>query len=81
MSISFNINVTNNFFFCSLAVLTWFDTPGEGSGFDQFVSFSDLQNPAKGFIVNDTLSVQVEFEAVSSTNYYSSSPAQFMSTF
>ncbi|KAG7548284.1 MATH/TRAF domain [Arabidopsis suecica] len=62
-------------------ILTWFNTTGESAGFDQFVSFTDLQNPAKGFIVNDTLSVQVEFVATSSTNYYSISPAQFLSTF
>lgn len=67
------------FFFLFLEVLSWFDTPGEGFGFEQFVSFTDLQNPAKGFIVDDTLTVQVQFEATSSTNYYSANAAQLMS--
>ncbi|KAH0926274.1 hypothetical protein HID58_018530 [Brassica napus] len=62
-------------------ILSWFDTPGEGSGFEQFVSFTDLQNPAKGFIVDDSLTVQVQFEATSSTNYYSANAAQLMSNF
>ncbi|CAN7045648.1 unnamed protein product [Brassica oleracea var. botrytis] len=62
-------------------ILSWFDTPGEGFGFEQFVSFTDLQNPAKGFIVDDTLTVQVQFEATSSTNYYSANAAQLMSNF
>ncbi|KAF2546273.1 hypothetical protein F2Q70_00022061, partial [Brassica cretica] len=62
-------------------ILSWFDTPGEGFGFEQFVSFTDLQNPAKGFIVDDSLTVQVQFEATSSTNYYSANAAQLMSNF
>ncbi|KAG2304400.1 hypothetical protein Bca52824_033051 [Brassica carinata] len=62
-------------------ILSWFDTPGEGSGFEQFVSFTDLKNPAKGFIVDDSLSVQVQFEATSSTIYYSANAAKLMSTF
>ncbi|CAH8387970.1 unnamed protein product [Eruca vesicaria subsp. sativa] len=62
-------------------ILSWFNATGESYGFEKFVSLSDLQNPAKGFIVNDSLSVQVLFEAVSSTNYYSSSAAQLTSSF
>ncbi|ESQ47329.1 hypothetical protein EUTSA_v10028049mg [Eutrema salsugineum] len=62
-------------------ILSWFDTPAEGSGFEQCVSLTDLRNPAKGLIVNDTLSVQVQFEAISSTKYYSTNDAQLMSTF
>ncbi|CAG7906263.1 unnamed protein product [Brassica rapa] len=60
-------------------ILSWFNATGESSGLERFVSLTDLQNPAKGFIVNDSLSVQVQFEAVSSTNYYSSNAAQISS--
>lgn len=65
--------------FCFWAVLSWFNATGESSGFEKFVSLTDLKNPAKGFIVNDSLSVQIQFEAVSSTNYYSSNAAQVSS--
>lgn len=85
MSSSFNVFSTTYTLYFSfhlfLTVLSWFDTPGDGSGFEQFVSLSDLRNPAAWFVVDDALSLQVQFESLSSTNFYSSSDAQSMSTF
>ncbi|CAH2053227.1 unnamed protein product [Thlaspi arvense] len=52
----------------------WFNGPGFGEAFGwgehEFISLSDLRNPWKGFLVNDMLVAQVDFEAVSSTKYF-----------
>ncbi|KAL1188204.1 Ubiquitin C-terminal hydrolase 12 [Cardamine amara subsp. amara] len=54
----------------------WFSGLGyagsSGWGFPEFISLSDLKESSKGFVVNDMLIVQVEFEAVSSTKYFPS---------
>ncbi|ESQ47842.1 hypothetical protein EUTSA_v10022268mg, partial [Eutrema salsugineum] len=54
----------------------WFNGPGYGDafgwGFAEFISFSDLKDSSKGFLVNDVLMVQVEMEAISSTKYFPS---------
>ncbi|CAE6016076.1 unnamed protein product [Arabidopsis arenosa] len=50
----------------------WFIGPEYGNehawGYHEFISFSDLRDSSKGFVVNDVLKVQVEMEAISSTN-------------
>ncbi|CAH2053226.1 unnamed protein product [Thlaspi arvense] len=51
----------------------WFNGPGHGTyswGYHEFISFSDLRDASKGFVVNDVLMVQVEIEAISSTKYF-----------
>ncbi|XP_019059750.1 PREDICTED: probable inactive serine/threonine-protein kinase fnkC [Tarenaya hassleriana] len=50
----------------------WFEKPNYDWGYPQFVSLSDLRDSSKGFIMNDELVVEVEFEALSETNYFSS---------
>ncbi|EFH55412.1 hypothetical protein ARALYDRAFT_901780 [Arabidopsis lyrata subsp. lyrata] len=51
----------------------WFIGPEYGNehawGYHEFISFSDLRDSSKGFVVNDVLKVQVEMEAISSTKY------------
>ncbi|XP_010520651.1 PREDICTED: uncharacterized protein LOC104799709 [Tarenaya hassleriana] len=51
---------------------SWSDTPGRGWGFPQFVSFPDLNDSSKGYIVGDKLTVEVEFLEFSKTDYYPS---------
>lgn len=57
------------------AVDNWYNGPGYGTGtyswgYHEFISFSDLRDSSKGFVVNDVLMVQVEMEAVSLTKYF-----------
>ncbi|RID80142.1 hypothetical protein BRARA_A02825 [Brassica rapa] len=50
----------------------WYQGPGYGEyswGYHEFISFSDLRDSAKGFVVNDVLMVQAELEDISSTKY------------
>ena len=50
----------------------WYQSPGYGEyswGYHEFISFSDLRDSAKGFVVNDVLMVQAELEDISSTKY------------
>ncbi|XP_010519653.1 PREDICTED: probable inactive serine/threonine-protein kinase fnkC [Tarenaya hassleriana] len=51
---------------------SWSDTPGKGWGFPQFISFSDLRNSSKGFVVDNTLKVEVEFLEFTKTDYFPS---------
>ncbi|KAF8077187.1 hypothetical protein N665_1058s0019 [Sinapis alba] len=54
----------------------WFNGRGYGDahgwGYEQFIPLSDLKSSSKGFLVNDVLKVQVEFEAISLTKYFPS---------
>ncbi|CAN6993538.1 unnamed protein product [Brassica oleracea var. botrytis] len=49
----------------------WIDRPGPGLGwgYPEFISLADLRDSRRGYLVNDTLRVQVEILAVSSTRY------------
>ncbi|KAF3543431.1 hypothetical protein DY000_02004660 [Brassica cretica] len=49
---------------------SWFSRAAPSWGFRKFISFDDLRDSSKGFLVNDVLMVQVEMEAVSSTKYF-----------
>ncbi|XP_010553864.1 PREDICTED: probable inactive serine/threonine-protein kinase fnkC [Tarenaya hassleriana] len=51
----------------------WFNRPGESWGHRKFMSLADVRNASKGYIVGDTIEVQVQVEALSSTLYYGSS--------
>ncbi|ESQ47841.1 hypothetical protein EUTSA_v10020911mg [Eutrema salsugineum] len=52
----------------------WYNGPEHGRGYSwgyhEFISFSDLRDTSKGFVVNDVLMVQVEMEAISLTKYF-----------
>ncbi|KAH0933372.1 hypothetical protein HID58_010489 [Brassica napus] len=50
----------------------WYGITSFGWGFSEFVSFDDLRDSSKGFLVDDTLMVQVELEAISTTKYFPS---------
>ncbi|KAJ0249084.1 TRAF-like family protein [Hirschfeldia incana] len=50
----------------------WFTGPGLALGYLEFISLADLRDPERGYLVNDTLTVQVEMEAISSTRYFPS---------
>ncbi|KAL1197746.1 Ubiquitin C-terminal hydrolase 12 [Cardamine amara subsp. amara] len=56
------------------SVENWFNGPGlgpgNGWGYNEFISLADLRDSSKGFLVNDMLIVQVAIEAVSSTKYF-----------
>ncbi|KAF7840689.1 MATH domain and coiled-coil domain-containing protein [Senna tora] len=45
----------------------WFHAESKGWGFGEFISLKDVNDGSKGYIVNDTLVVQVEIMAVSAT--------------
>ncbi|KAH0855259.1 hypothetical protein HID58_013757 [Brassica napus] len=49
---------------------SWFSRAVPSWGFRKLISFDDLRDSSKGFLVNDMLMVQVEMEAVSSTNVF-----------
>ncbi|CAN7117812.1 unnamed protein product [Brassica rapa subsp. narinosa] len=49
---------------------SWFSRAVPSWGFRKLISFDDLRDSSKGFLVNDMLMVQVEMEAVSSTKYF-----------
>ena len=49
----------------------WPNATENGWGFDRFMSFSDLKNASKGYLVNDTLKFQVQILSFSKTDYYS----------
>nr|VDC94057.1 unnamed protein product [Brassica oleracea] len=49
---------------------SWFSRAAPSWGFRKLISFDDLRDSSKGFLVNDVLMVQVEMEAVSSTKYF-----------
>ncbi|KAF3547563.1 hypothetical protein DY000_02002920, partial [Brassica cretica] len=50
----------------------WYGITSFGWGFSEFVSFDDLRDSSKGFLVDDALMVQVELEAISTTKYFPS---------
>ncbi|KAJ4906016.1 TRAF-like family protein [Raphanus sativus] len=50
----------------------WYGITSFGWGFNEFISFDDLRDSSKGFLVDDTLMVQVELEAISTTKYFPS---------
>ncbi|KAG7649951.1 putative ubiquitinyl hydrolase 1 [Arabidopsis thaliana] len=52
-------------------VAAWPNATENGWGFDRFMSFSDLRNASKGYLVNDTLKFQVQILSFSKTDYYS----------
>ncbi|CAD5315805.1 unnamed protein product [Arabidopsis thaliana] len=52
-------------------VAAWPNATENGWGFDRFMSFSDLKNASKGYLVNDTLKFQVQILSFSKTEYYS----------
>lgn len=59
-----------NVFLTLMTVDSWFSRAAPSWGFRKFISFDDLRDSSKGFLVNDVLMVQVEMEAVSSTKYF-----------
>lgn len=59
-----------NVFLTLMTVDSWFSRAAPSWGFRKLISFDDLRDSSKGFLVNDVLMVQVEMEAVSSTKYF-----------
>jgi len=52
-------------------VAAWPNATENGWGFDRFLSFADIKNTSKGFLVNDTLKLEVQILSFSKTDYYS----------
>ncbi|KAJ0255712.1 MATH/TRAF domain-containing protein [Hirschfeldia incana] len=49
----------------------WPNATENGWGLDKFIPLADLRNATKGFVVNDTLKVEVEIVSFSKTNFFS----------
>ena len=49
-------------FFFSAAVSNWFGSSGNGMGFSKFISLSDLNKAANGYIRNNAIRIEVEIE-------------------
>jgi hypothetical protein len=54
-----------NFFFFFLTGKHWFSTSSSDWGYSQFMPLTDLLDPCQGFLVNDTLIVEVEIIVIS----------------
>ncbi|XP_048493186.1 uncharacterized protein LOC104905076 [Beta vulgaris subsp. vulgaris] len=59
--------------FISLAASNWFSSGSVDWGFESFLSISDLHNTSKGFLVNDTLVVEVRIDVMLLLNEMESS--------
>ncbi|ESQ27823.1 hypothetical protein EUTSA_v10018700mg [Eutrema salsugineum] len=49
----------------------WPNATENGWGLDKFVTLADIKNATKGFLVNDTLKVEVEILSFSKTDFFS----------
>ncbi|KAL2940656.1 Ubiquitin carboxyl-terminal hydrolase 12 [Bienertia sinuspersici] len=49
---------------CKKSAYIWFHSKEDDWGFSSFISISDLYNTSKGFLVLDTLIVEVEIEVM-----------------
>lgn len=48
-----------------------YDEEGGNIGYENFMSLEELHDASKGYIVNDTLIVEIVFSAISVTEFFS----------
>ncbi|KAG7588339.1 TRAF-like [Arabidopsis suecica] len=58
-------------------VAAWPNATENGWGFDRFLPFADIKNTSKGYLVNDTLKLEVQIFSFSKTDFFSHQSSAF----